>query len=63
MLGAFVEKDVFITLTWDFRENFDDEWNEKIEACISEWKRLFGTILPFSGKSIEDYISEPCSAC
>lgn len=55
-LGAFGGKDFFITITWNYRENFDD-WPSEIEICKAKWKELFGSIPRFKGDSLDDYLS------
>lgn len=57
ILGAFSERDTFIALTWDYRENFDGNWHEKVADCQAEWRRLFGNIPRHSGANINEYIS------
>jgi hypothetical protein len=55
-LGAFADKDTFIALVWDFRENillFDDE----VEVVRAEWRHLFGDEPPHSGERLDDYLS------
>ncbi len=58
-LGGFAKKDTFITLTWNYRENLDGpgEWSAEIERCISAWCDLFGSIPPFHGATLHDYLS------
>jgi hypothetical protein len=57
--GRFAEKDIFVALTWDFRENLQtaDDWNAEIRSCKNEWKKLFGPLLPHAGKSLNEYVS------
>jgi hypothetical protein len=55
IFGCFIEKDEFIALTWDFREDVD--WDNATAECMAEWRRLFGDLLPHSGDSIDDYLS------
>ena len=59
ILGGFAGKDVFLGLTWDYRENFDDAWTQQIEHCIDEWKRLFGKCLPLKASNADEYLSQP----
>lgn len=54
-LGRFAEKDTFIALTWDYRENFN--WKYEIQRCKEVWKELFGTTPPLAGASLDDYLS------
>jgi hypothetical protein len=62
VLGRFAEKDVFIALVWNHREALggpgSKEWRDFIERCKAEWRRLFPTYPPHSGRRIDDYVSE-----
>lgn len=58
ILGAFADKDVFIALTWDYRENFDGNWPEKIMECAAAWDALFGTLPRKIRGNVNDYISD-----
>lgn len=57
--GCFAETDTFIALTWDFRENLEDEehWGTEVDRCKKEWQKLFGELPPHQGKELHDYIS------
>lgn len=55
-LGAFAAKDTFVALIWDFRENIAS-FNEEVESVQEMWSDLFGTEPPFSGGSVDDYLS------
>jgi hypothetical protein len=57
ILGGFSELDTFIALTWDYRENFDGNWERKVSECGDEWRRLFKDIPPHGGKSLNEYVS------
>lgn len=59
ILGGFADKDVFLCITWDYRENFEGHWPEKIGECIDEWKRLFGSETPFHRDHVDEYLSKP----
>lgn len=55
-LGAFVGKDAFVTLTWDYREmivNFDEE----VAAAREAWRDLFDSVPPHSGNNLSDYLT------
>jgi hypothetical protein len=58
VLGSFAATDVFVALTWDYRENFDKDWPAHVAECKREWRRLFGDVPPFRGKTLNDYVSE-----
>ncbi len=57
--GAFGGKNLFIALTWEYRENLvtKNDWDDEIEHCKAEWHRLFQTIPRFQGGSLDDYLS------
>jgi hypothetical protein len=57
ILGCFIDVDEFIALTWDYRDNFDDNWPEQVERCRQEWIRLFGCLPPHKGKVLNEYVS------
>lgn len=59
-LGAFGDKNFFIALTWNYRENMSgrDGWRDEIEDCKSEWEKLFSPIPRFQGASLDEYLSE-----
>ena len=57
ILGCFAETDVFVALTWDYRENFDNQWDEQVRRCKKEWERLFAPTKPHAGKELSDYVS------
>lgn len=58
-LGAFIDQDEFVLLTWEFRENLDEQgaWSEEIDRFKSEWINLFGSLRPFQGVSLDAYLS------
>ncbi len=58
-LGCFAEIDVFVALTWDYRENFAgrDDWRDQVNDCVGKWKELFGSLPPHKGNRVNDYIS------
>lgn len=58
--GAFIGKDTFVALTWDYRENICGEidWQREIEHCKLVWKNLFGTLARFEERNLNEYLSE-----
>jgi hypothetical protein len=38
----------------------DSEWHAVMTECENTWNSLFSGILPFSGTSIHDYVTENC---
>jgi hypothetical protein len=59
VLGCFADFDLFVALTWNQRENLEDDkaWRDEIERCKAAWRRLFSPYPPFHGASLNDYLS------
>lgn len=58
-LGGFVGQDEFIALVYDYRENYaQGEFDNLVERCHSEWLRLFGTLTPHSGGTLDAYLTK-----
>lgn len=56
ILGAFVAKDEFMALTWEYRE-FIASFDGEVEAVRDEWRDLFGALRPHSGNNVSDYLT------
>jgi len=58
-LGYFWERDLFVALTFNWREDLEggDEWDEEIKACETAWRALFGFRTPFPGRRIDEYLT------
>jgi hypothetical protein len=62
VLGSFSEQDVFIALTWHFRESIPEGgWPPLVHHCRARWDALFSQP-PRYGNSIHAYVSERVSA-
>ena len=61
VLGCFADKDIFVALAWDFRENLGGpasrEWRDFIERSKAEWRKLFNPYPPHKGATLHDYAS------
>lgn len=61
VFGRFSEKDVFVALTWRFREDMGGpksrEWRDARELCKTEWRNMFHPYNPHSGKDHYEYVS------
>jgi hypothetical protein len=66
ILGRFAEKDVFVATNWINREDFRDpvtgqddsrRWRDEVVRCRAVWNQLFPTYPPFSGNTLNDFIS------
>lgn len=57
--GAFGGKNLFIALTWQYRESLlpPGEWEEEINRCKEEWRRLFNPIHRFKGAALDEYLT------
>lgn len=63
IFGSFGDKDVFVALTWDFRENLKrGGFAKQVRDCKNDWSLLFGNIKPHCGNSLDDYLSRPFRA-
>lgn len=54
-LGGFGAKDLFVALTWDYREGFD--WHCEIKYCKSEWNALFNPLPRLQKGSLDEYLT------
>ena len=54
--GAFGDKDLFIALTWAFREDINN-WTAELARCKGEWMRVFGAVPRLQKGSLNEYIS------
>lgn len=61
VFGSFVQKDVFVGLTWAFRPELgaihSKEWKFALQQYKHEWHKLFPTYAPLSGETFDDYLS------
>lgn len=55
-LGAFGGKDIFVALMWEYREEIAD-FDACVMECRATWDALFFPLPPFSGGSIDDYLT------
>lgn len=56
-LGAFAERDKFIALTWEYREIINNKFSKEVEAAQAMWQGMFGKEPPFSGDTLDDYLT------
>lgn len=56
-LGGFFEKDEFIALTWDLRENIDHFFDDEVVIVEAAWRNLFGSETPHKGDHLNEYLS------
>ena len=55
--GAFAGKDEFIALTWGYQEVIDDQFDTEVNEAADSWIDMFGTVEPFSGACLDDYLA------
>lgn len=55
--GGFAEKNVFVIVTWNYRDAIKDDFDGEVARCKMEWQRIFGNTTPFKGKNLDDYLS------
>lgn len=55
VFGRFLDKDKFVALTWEFREELD--FNAAVQRCLEKWRALFGWLAPHIGREINDCFS------
>lgn len=55
--GGFADKNAFVALTWDYRENIGDNFDAEVERCMSEWRALFGSTKPHHGATLDAYLT------
>jgi hypothetical protein len=58
-LGAFGGYNLFIALTWNYRELIESTelWEKEIENCKAEWDKFFSPIPRFKGETLNEYLS------
>lgn len=57
--GCFAGTDIFVALTWDYRENIHGAqgWEDQVQRCAGEWNKLFNPHPPFHGETLDEYLS------
>jgi len=55
--GGFAEKDVFVIVTWNYRDAINDDFDGEVTRCKIEWQKLFDKTPPFKGKNLDEYLS------
>lgn len=54
--GCFAGKDLFVALTWDYRENIQ-EFRAEVEQCRQVWDSLFSPLSPLKESTLDGYLS------
>lgn len=57
--GAFGGKNLFIALTFAYREDITttEDWDYEIDRCKGMWNQFFGSMNRFKGGSLDEYVS------
>lgn len=59
LVGAFLRHDELVILQAAPREAYDGgNWTPSIKTALSEWDRLFPSIMRHTGLELKDYVSE-----
>jgi hypothetical protein len=62
-IGGFVDRDEFVGLVWDYRENVKSgQFDALVERGYREWQRLFGPLTPHRGDSLDAYLTNYIAA-
>ena len=61
VFGRFTEFNVFVALTWQYRENLqtEEDWAEELDRFKVKWRELFPVEPLFAAKKAEEYVSKP----
>jgi hypothetical protein len=59
VLGCFAEKDTFVALTFNYRDNLANatDWRDERERCKAAWRKLFLTYEPLKEDCLDEYVS------
>jgi hypothetical protein len=58
VLGRFVERDHFLGLAWNFRENLSSSWDSICDRCLDQWRQLLPNYSAHMGRKADDYVSQ-----
>ena len=62
VFGRFAFRDCFVALSWRFRTELggpeSSEYRREIGNCLAAWRRTFPHYNPFTGNTVDEYISE-----
>ena len=62
VMGCFADRDLFIALTMADRDALATrhDWRNEREACKAAWRRLFPSYPPYTGATLNEYVSTNC---
>jgi hypothetical protein len=55
--GAFLGKDKFVALTWEYREQIGADFDDEVTSVREMWCDLFGEEPPFFGDTLDEYLT------
>jgi hypothetical protein len=59
VFGRFSEFNTFVALTWEHREAINGkDFDAAVNRCIAAWQTLFPLQPLFSGRNLNDYLSD-----
>jgi hypothetical protein len=58
VLGAFADKNTFVAILWDYRDNLQDEnFDAAVDQVRAKWASMFMDD-PYKGTSLDDYLTD-----
>jgi hypothetical protein len=54
--GCFADVDVFIALTWNYREAIED-FDDAVADCMQTWEKFFAPLTPHRGDTLDAYLT------
>lgn len=57
VFGRFAEKDVFLALWTELKENIDEDYTDEKEKCKKVWRKLFYPFKPFTPELGGEYLT------
>lgn len=62
VFGRFADTDCFVALGWKLRKELggpgSNEFRHEVRSCMAAWRRIFPSYDPFTGSTVDEYISE-----
>jgi hypothetical protein len=55
--GGFAALNTFVLVTWNYRDAIDKDFDNEVARCKRAWQSLFGSITPFRGRTLDEYIT------
>ena len=62
VFGRFADRDCFVALGWKLRKELggpgSKEFRHEVRRCMADWRHIFPSYDPFTGNTVDEYISE-----